>query len=106
MAAASIFFDDPDGNLLEYIARLDDEPQPELGLLLSWSNGSPAGKKQSEISSFLRHPTRQLVLKPITDTNPGCVRKFAPDKPLRLYEQEQGGVLRLPLLVVQPTPIS
>jgi hypothetical protein len=26
MPAASVFFDDPDGNLLEYIAMLDDEP--------------------------------------------------------------------------------
>ena len=37
MPAASVFFDDPDGNFLEYIAMLDDKPQPELGLLLSWS---------------------------------------------------------------------
>jgi lactoylglutathione lyase len=37
MPAASVFFDDPDGNFLEYIAMLDAEPQPELGLLLSWS---------------------------------------------------------------------
>jgi lactoylglutathione lyase len=37
MPAASVFFDDPDGNFLEYIVMLDDEPQPELGLLLSWS---------------------------------------------------------------------
>jgi lactoylglutathione lyase len=37
MPAASVFFDVPDGNFLEYIAMLDDKPQPELGLLLSWS---------------------------------------------------------------------
>jgi len=37
MPAASVFFDDPDGNFLEYIAMLDDEPQPRLGLLLSWT---------------------------------------------------------------------
>jgi lactoylglutathione lyase len=34
--AASVFFDDPDGNLLEYISMLPGQPQPELGLL-SWS---------------------------------------------------------------------
>jgi lactoylglutathione lyase len=34
--AASVFFDDPDGNLLEYISMLPDAPRPELGLL-SWS---------------------------------------------------------------------
>jgi lactoylglutathione lyase len=33
--AASVFFDDPDGNLLEYISMLPGQPQPELGLL-SW----------------------------------------------------------------------
>ncbi len=34
--AASVFFDDPDGNLLEYISMLPDGPRPELGLL-AWS---------------------------------------------------------------------
>ena len=36
MAAASVFFDDPDGNLLEYICMLPNPPRPEWGLL-SWS---------------------------------------------------------------------
>ena len=36
MPAASIFFDDPDGNLLEYIAMLSEPPRPELGIV-SWS---------------------------------------------------------------------
>jgi lactoylglutathione lyase len=51
MPAASVFFDDPDGNFLEYIAMLDDEPQPELGLLLSWSewqSGRKEGKAKSD----------------------------------------------------------
>ncbi len=34
--AASVFFDDPDGNLLEYISMLPDPPRPELGLV-TWS---------------------------------------------------------------------
>ncbi len=34
--AASVFFDDPDGNLLEYIAMLPDPPRPEPGPV-SWS---------------------------------------------------------------------
>src|SRR6266852_6637464 len=34
--AASVFFDDPDGNLLEYVCMLPDPPRPELGLL-AWS---------------------------------------------------------------------
>lgn len=33
MPAAGIYFHDPDGHLLEYIARLEGEPQPERGLL-------------------------------------------------------------------------
>ena len=37
MPAASIIFDDPDGNLLEYIAMLPDLPRPELGIVL-WSD--------------------------------------------------------------------
>ncbi|MDQ6643247.1 MAG: VOC family protein [Chloroflexota bacterium] len=36
MPAASLFFDDPDGNLLEYISMLPDPPRPELGVV-SWS---------------------------------------------------------------------
>jgi len=35
MPAVSIYFKDPDGHLLEYIARLPGDPQPERGLV-SW----------------------------------------------------------------------
>lgn len=31
MPAASVYFDDPDGHSLEYIAMLQDRPRPELG---------------------------------------------------------------------------
>jgi lactoylglutathione lyase len=34
--AASVFFRDPDNHLLEYIAVLDEEPRPDLGML-PWS---------------------------------------------------------------------
>jgi len=33
MPAASVFFRDPDGNLLEYIAMLPQNPRPELGIV-------------------------------------------------------------------------
>jgi lactoylglutathione lyase len=33
MPAAAVYFHDPDGNLLEYIAMLPDRPRPELGIL-------------------------------------------------------------------------
>jgi len=36
MPAASVFFDDPDGNNLEYIAMLPDPPRSEPGPV-SWS---------------------------------------------------------------------
>lgn len=37
MPAASVFFDDPDRNLLEYICMLADPPWPELAATVSWS---------------------------------------------------------------------
>ncbi len=36
MPAASLYFQDPDGNLLEFVSMLPDSPQPELGIV-SWS---------------------------------------------------------------------
>jgi lactoylglutathione lyase len=36
MPAAAIYFRDPDGHMLEYIAMLDEPPKPELGIV-PWS---------------------------------------------------------------------
>jgi lactoylglutathione lyase len=36
MPAASVYFRDPDGNMLEYISMLEKEPRPELGII-PWS---------------------------------------------------------------------
>jgi lactoylglutathione lyase len=36
MPAASVYFDDPDGHSLEFIAMLPDRPRPELGRV-TWS---------------------------------------------------------------------
>ena len=33
MPAASLYFHDPDGNLLEFLSMLPDLPQPELGVI-------------------------------------------------------------------------
>ncbi len=41
MPAAAIYFRDPDGHLLEYLAMLDAEPRPDLGIL-SWSQWQAA----------------------------------------------------------------
>ena len=36
MPAASLYFKDPDGNLLEYLCMLDEAPRPEAGVV-PWS---------------------------------------------------------------------
>ena len=36
MPAVSLFFHDPDGNLIEFLSMLPDAPQPDLGVV-SWS---------------------------------------------------------------------
>jgi lactoylglutathione lyase len=36
MPAAAVYFEDPDGHLLEYLAMLDSEPRPEAGIV-GWS---------------------------------------------------------------------
>ena len=43
MPAAAVYFRDPDGHLLEYLAMLDGPPRPELGIV-PWSrSGFGAG---------------------------------------------------------------
>ena len=37
MPAAAVYFHDPDGHLLEYLAMLDDPPRPEAGIV-PWSD--------------------------------------------------------------------
>jgi lactoylglutathione lyase len=41
MPAAAVYFRDPDGHLLEYLAMLDAEPRADLGIL-SWSEWQAA----------------------------------------------------------------
>ena len=44
MPAAAVYFRDPDGHLLEYLAMLDDPPRPDLEIL-TWSEwGALAGR--------------------------------------------------------------
>jgi lactoylglutathione lyase len=43
MPAASLYFRDPDGNLLELLAMLPDPPQPELGVV-TWSRWRTTNK--------------------------------------------------------------
>jgi lactoylglutathione lyase len=44
MPAAAIYFRDPDGHLLEYLARLDDPPDPERRIV-SWPDWPPEGSR-------------------------------------------------------------
>jgi lactoylglutathione lyase len=37
MPAAAVYFRDPDGHLIEYLAMLDEPPRPEVGIV-SWSD--------------------------------------------------------------------
>jgi len=46
MPAASVFFHDPDNNLLEFITMLTDSPRPDLGVL-PWSDWVRRGENQS-----------------------------------------------------------
>ena len=45
MPAAAVYFRDPDGHLLEYLAMLDEAPRPDLGIL-SWSQWSGRPSQQ------------------------------------------------------------
>jgi lactoylglutathione lyase len=47
MPAAAVYFRDPDGHLLEYIAMLDDEPRPDAGVV-TWSHWTSGGKPSQD----------------------------------------------------------
>jgi lactoylglutathione lyase len=42
MPAAAVYFRDPDGHLLEYLAMLDEEPRPDAGIV-TWSQWRGSG---------------------------------------------------------------
>ena len=45
MPAAALYFRDPDGHLLEYLAMLGEEPNPDLGIV-SWSEWASASHRE------------------------------------------------------------
>ncbi len=57
MPAASLYFRDPDGNLLELISMLPDPPQPELGIV-SWNRWSQCRESSGSHRAALESPTR------------------------------------------------
>ena len=45
MPAVAIYFNDPDGHLLEFVSMLPDKPRPEIGLMLwsEWNRSKHSG---------------------------------------------------------------
>ena len=48
MPAVSVFFHDPDGHLLEYIAMLPDDPRPDVGVV-TWRGWTAVVDSAGEI---------------------------------------------------------
>jgi lactoylglutathione lyase len=53
MPAASLYFRDPDGNMLELLSMLPDCPQPELGVV-SWSRWNQRRESAESPTSYDR----------------------------------------------------
>ena len=68
MPAAAVYFRDPDGHLLEFIAMLDGRPRPDLGVV-SWTEWTrlhttlePSGVRVLAISGSLRSASSNTAL--------------------------------------------
>jgi lactoylglutathione lyase len=75
MPAASIFFRDPDGHLLEYLAMLPDDARPELGVV-SWRSWSRDHARKVLTTALA---SRFYPLRDVNDTTrmsrpPGSIR--------------------------------
>ena len=57
MPAAAVYFRDPDGHLLEYLAMLDDQPDAERGIT-TWSDWNVSDRASSVLLSPERFPER------------------------------------------------
>ena len=51
MPAAAVYFRDPDGHLIEYLAMLDAQPDPDRGVV-SWSEWSSAVRRDARVAAF------------------------------------------------------
>jgi ribosomal protein S18 acetylase RimI-like enzyme/catechol 2,3-dioxygenase-like lactoylglutathione lyase family enzyme len=67
MPAAAVYFHDPDGHLLEYLAMLDEPPRPDAGVLpwSAWVEGRPLassdpGRVRVELHTGRRDELRAL----------------------------------------------
>ena len=59
MPAAAIYFRDPDGHLLEYLAMLDEAPRPDLGIV-SWSQWPREAPSDPHLIRWHEGPRSQL----------------------------------------------
>src|SRR3954453_15683249 len=59
MPAAAVYFRDPDGHMLEYLAMLDEPPRPEAGIV-PWSRWGPAPGWEIVAHSGSREALREL----------------------------------------------
>ena len=48
MPAAAVYFRDPDGHLIEYLAMLDEPPRPDRGII-AWSAWTAAGRRDEKV---------------------------------------------------------
>jgi len=62
MPAAAVYFRDPDGHLIEYLAMLDEQPRPELGIVpwSIWAESPAGGEIRIELHTGSREPLRSL----------------------------------------------
>jgi predicted N-acetyltransferase YhbS/catechol 2,3-dioxygenase-like lactoylglutathione lyase family enzyme len=59
MPAAAVYFRDPDGHLIEYLAMLDERPRPDRGIA-TWSSWGPPQPLRIERHSGSREELRAL----------------------------------------------
>jgi lactoylglutathione lyase len=59
MPAAAVYFRDPDGHLLEYLAMLDQAPRPDLGIV-SWSQWPSEAPSDPHLIRWHEGPRSQL----------------------------------------------
>ena len=52
VSAASVYFRNPDGHMLEYLSTLDKEPRPDLGII-SWSEWTERDVQERKTNYFV-----------------------------------------------------
>lgn len=78
MPAASVYFQDPDNNLLEFITMLSDAPRSELGVLSwsDWMRRKPLDQVAVSVESFLGSRLELLPLFEQADDSPTEINSY------------------------------